>query len=78
MTRMMMTALLAAITLVVPAAHAQSTTGTPTISVQERQAQQAWWMARAARHAAKRMAASVAMPECGDRRMMSAAPSNKG
>ncbi|MES1973378.1 MAG: hypothetical protein V4472_13045 [Pseudomonadota bacterium] len=82
MTKTIMAALLAAATFVAPSAYAQSAAfsgkGIPIISAQERQAQQAWWAARAARHAEKRMAACVAMPECGDRRMMSAAPSNKG
>jgi len=82
MTKTIMAAMLAAATFVVPSAYAQSSAlfgrGIPTLSAQERQAQQAWWAARAARHADKRMAACVAMPECGDRRMMSAAPSNKG
>lgn len=82
MTKTITAAMLAAATFVAPSAYAQSAAlsgkSNPTISAQERQAQQAWWAARTARHAEKRMAACVAMPECGDRRMMSAAPSNKG
>lgn len=82
MTKTIMAALLAAATFVAPSAYAQSAAlsgkGIPTISVQERQAQEAWWAAHAVRHAGKRMAACMAMPECSDRRMMSAAPSNKG
>lgn len=78
MTKTIMAALLAATIFAAPAAHAQSTKGIPTLSARERQAQEAWWAARAARHAEKRMAARAAMPECSDRRTMSAAPSNKG
>jgi len=73
MTKTIMAAVLAATMLAAPAAYAQSSKGIPTISAQERQAQQAWWAARA-----QRMAACMAMPECSDGRMMSAAPSNKG
>jgi hypothetical protein len=82
MTKTIMAAMLAAATLVAPSAHAQfsilSGKGISTITAQERQAQQAWWAARGARHAERRMAACMTMPECSDRRMMSAAPSNKG
>lgn len=78
MTKTIMAAVLAATMLAAPAAYAQSSKGILTISAQERQAQQAWWAARAERHAEQRMAACRAMPECSDGRMMSAAPSNKG
>ncbi len=82
MTKTIMAAMLAAATFVAPSAHAQSAAlsgkGVPTLSTQERQAQQSWWAARAVRHAGKRMAACMAMPECNDRRMPSAAPSKKG
>lgn len=78
MTKTIMAAVLAATMLAAPAAHAQSSKGTPVITAQERQAQRAWWAARAARHAERRMAACMAMPGCSDGRMMPAAPSNKG
>ncbi len=78
MTKTIMAAVLAATMLAAPVAYAQSSKGIPTISAQERLAQQAWWAARAQRHDEQRMAACMAMPECGDGRMMSAAPSNKG
>ena len=82
MTKTISAALLAAATFVAPSAHAQSAVlsgkGVPTITAQERQAQQAWWATRAARHMERRMAACMTMPECSDRRMMSAAPSNQG
>ncbi|SEI96345.1 hypothetical protein SAMN05518849_10213 [Sphingobium sp. AP50] len=78
MTKTIMAAVLAATMLAAPAVYAQSSKGIPTISAQERQAQQAWWAARTQRHAEQRMAACMAMPECSDGRMMSAAPSNKG
>lgn len=78
MTKTIMAAVLAATMLAAPAAYAQSSKGIPIISAQERQAQQAWWTARAQRQVGQRMAACMAMPECSDGRMMSAAPSNKG
>jgi Ni/Co efflux regulator RcnB len=78
MTKTIMAAVLAATMLAAPAAYAQSSKGIPTISAQERQAQQAWWAARAQRHARQHMAACTAMPECRDGRMMPAASSNKG
>jgi len=78
MTKTIMAAVLAATMLAAPAAYAQSSKGIPTISAQERQAQQAWWAERTARHAERRMAACMVMPSCSDGRMMSAAPSNKG
>jgi Ni/Co efflux regulator RcnB len=78
MNKTIMAAVLAAAMLAVPAAYAQSSKGIPTISARERQAQQAWWTARAQRHAEQRMAACMAMPECSDGRMMSAGLSNKG
>jgi Ni/Co efflux regulator RcnB len=78
MTKTIMAAVLAATMLAAPAAYAQSNKGIQTISAQERQAQQAWWAARAQRHTDRRMAACMTMPECSDGRMMSAAPSNKG
>lgn len=82
MTKTIMAAVLAAATLVAPSAYAQSAIlsdkGIPTITMPERQVQQAWWETRAARHAENRMAACMAMPECAGERMMSAAPSNKG
>ncbi|MES2056401.1 MAG: hypothetical protein V4564_10710 [Pseudomonadota bacterium] len=78
MIKTMMAAMLAVVTFVAPSAHAQSTgqsgKGIPTVSMQERRAQQAWWAARAER----RMAACMAMPECGDGHMMPASPSNRG
>lgn len=37
------------------------------LSVQERQAQQAWWAKRAERKAERRMATCMAMPDCMDR-----------
>jgi len=78
MTKTIMAAVLAAAMLAAPAAHAQSNKGIPVITVQERQAQRAWWAARVARHAERRMAACMATPGCSDGRMMSTAPSNKG
>jgi hypothetical protein len=82
MTKTILAAMLAAATFVAPSAHAQSSIpsgkGILTTTVQERQAQQAWWAARGARRAERRMAVCMAMPECSDRRMMSAAPSNMG
>ncbi len=78
MTKTITAAVLAATMLAAPAAYAQSSKGIPTISAQERQAQQAWWAARAQRHAEQRMAACMAMPECSDGRMTSPATSNKG
>ncbi len=81
MTKTIMAAVLAAATFVPPSAHAQSAVpsgkGIPTISAQERADQDAWWAARASRLAATRIAC-MAMPDCGGRRMMSAASSNKG
>lgn len=82
MTKTMMAAMLAAVTFVAPSAYAQfaplSGKGVPTITAQDRQAQEAWWAARASRHTGKRIAACMAMPECSDRRMMPAAPSDQG
>ncbi len=82
MTKTIMAAMLAATIFVAPSAYAQSAVfsskGIPIISAQERQALEVWRAARAARHAEKRMATCMAMPECHDRRMMSAAPSNQG
>ena len=82
MTKTILTAMLAAATFVAPSAYAQSAAlsgkGIPIISSPQRQAQQAWWAARAMRHAGKRIAACKAMPDCSDRRMMPAAPSNQG
>lgn len=82
MTKTILSAILAAATFVAPSAYAQSVSlsgkGAPAITAQERQAQQAWWAARAERHAERRMAACMVMPECRDRRMTSASSSNKG
>jgi Ni/Co efflux regulator RcnB len=78
MTKTIMAAVLAATILAAPAAYGQSNKGVPTLSARERQAQQAWWAARAQRHAEQRMAACMTMPECSDGRMMSPTPSNKG
>jgi Ni/Co efflux regulator RcnB len=78
MTKTIMAAVLAATMLAAPAAYAQSSKGIPTVTAQERQAQQAWWAARAQRYGKQRMAACIAMPECRDGRMMPAASSNKG
>ena len=82
MTKTIMAAVLAAAAFVAPSAYAQSAIlsgkGISTISAQDRKAQEAWWAARAARHVGKRMAACMTMPECGERRTMSATPSNKG
>jgi hypothetical protein len=82
MTKTIMAAMLAAATFVAPSAYAQSAAfsgkGVPTISAQEREAQESWWAARAARHTGRRVAACMAMPECSDRRMTPAAPSNQG
>ncbi|MFA6115205.1 MAG: hypothetical protein WC729_14495 [Sphingomonas sp.] len=82
MTKTIMAAVLAATMLAAPAAHAQSSIlsgkGIPTISVQEREAQEAWWSARAKRQADRHMAACVTMPECQSRQTMSAAPTSKG
>jgi hypothetical protein len=82
MTKTILAALLAAAPFVATSAQAQSALpsgkGMPIITAQERQAQQAWWATRAARHMERRMAACMTMPDCGDRRTMSAASSNQG
>jgi hypothetical protein len=82
MTKTIMAAVLAATLLSAPAAHAQSAIlsgkGIPSISTQDREAQQAWWAARAQRQAERRMAGRMAMPERPDGRTMSANPTNKG
>jgi hypothetical protein len=82
MTKTIWAAMLAAAIFVAPSGYAQSAAlsgkGIPIISSQERQAQQAWWASRVSRHAAKRMAVCMTMPDCSDRRMMPAAPSNQG
>jgi Ni/Co efflux regulator RcnB len=77
MTTTIMAAALAVTMLAAPTAYAQSSKGIPTISAQERQAQQTWWAARAQRRAEQRMAACMALPECSDGRNMPAAHSNK-
>lgn len=63
MTRTITAALPAAAMPAVPAAHARSGKRIPTSPAWERQPQEAW---------------CAAMPECSDRLMMAAAPSNKG
>ncbi len=82
MTKTILAAILAAATLVAPSAHAQSAVPSdksiPTITVQERQVQEAWWAARAARHAERLMATCMIMPKGSDRRTISDLPSNKG
>jgi hypothetical protein len=82
MTKTIMAAVLAATMLAASAAHAQSSIpsgkGIPTVSAQERQAQEAWWSARAKHQADRRIASCMAMPECQDGRTMSAATASKG
>lgn len=81
MTKTIMAAMLAATILSAPAAQAQSSIpsgkGIPTISVQDRRAQEAWWAARAQRHTERHMAACIAMPECQSGRTMSVTPARQ-
>jgi hypothetical protein len=78
MTKTFIAAVLAATGLIAPVAHAQSSKGIPTVSMQDRQAQQAWWAKRSARMAERHMAACMTMPECAGARMISGKSSNKG
>ena len=82
MTKTIMAAVLAATILAAPAAYAQSSIlsgkGIPTISAQERQAQEAWWSARTKRETNRRVAACMAMPDCQRGPMMSGTAPSKG
>lgn len=66
MKYMMMAAVLIGLPTLPALAQKAGTTGIQ-LSVQERQAQQAWWAKRAERKAERRMAACMAMPDCMDR-----------
>lgn len=76
MNKTILAAVLAASMLGVPTAYAQ-TKGTLTLTPQQRQAQEAWWSARAHKTGQK-MAACMAMPDCCNRGMMPATPTTKG
>ena len=66
MKYMMMAAALIGLPALPALAQKAGTTGIQ-LSVQERQAQQAWWAKRGERKAERRMAACMAMPGCMDR-----------
>jgi hypothetical protein len=67
MKYMMMAAMLIGLPALPALAQKAGTTGIQ-LSVQERQAQQAWWTKRAERKAERRMTACLVMPACMDRR----------
>lgn len=67
MKYMMMAAALIGLPALPALAQKAGTTGIQ-LSVQERQAQQAWWAKRAERKTERRLAACMAMPDCMDRR----------
>ena len=66
MKYMMMAAALIGLPALPALAQKSGTTGIQ-LSVQDREAQQAWWAKRAERQADRRTAACMAIPECMDR-----------